>query len=445
MQVKTFDLQPATCDYSYGIAFSLPHAWRNYLILNRRRNVSCRKVWHSAWALARRYSHGRGERLVLFSRHNFDFDFGDFDDCVESYLSLSTKIKLKTSDFDYHLPESSIAQTPVEPRDSSRLLVLNRSSGEIEHRFFRDVKLFLRPNDLLILNQTRVIPARIFAKKESGGKAELLLLRKRDDLAWEALVGGKGLRVGKLVFVEFENKKIQVEILEILEGSERLIKFSEPIEPYFPKIGNIPLPPYIHEKLSNPERYQTVFAKETGSAAAPTAGLHFTSQLLDEIKNMGVKIGYVTLHVGLDTFAPVHEENPEEHKIHSEWCQLTQETADLINETKQNGGRVIAVGTTSVRTLESAGQLTTDDRRQTAVYGQRHTVSAFSGPTTLYILPGYQFKVVDAMITNFHLPKSTLIMLVSAFAGREKILKTYETAIKEGYRFYSFGDAMLIL
>jgi S-adenosylmethionine:tRNA ribosyltransferase-isomerase len=351
---------------------------------------------------------------------------------------------MKTSDFDYHLPESSIGQTPAEPRDSSRLLVLNRESGKIEHRFFRDVKLFLNPNDLLILNQTRVIPARIFAKKETGGHVELLLLRKRDDLIWESLVGGKGLRVGKLVFIEIENKKIQVEILEILEGSERLIKFSEPIEPYFPKIGNIPLPPYIHEKLSDPERYQTVYSKETGSAAAPTAGLHFTPELLNEIKNMGVKIGYVTLHVGLDTFAPVNEENPEEHKIHSEWCELTQETADLINETKQNGGRVIAVGTTSVRTLETVGQQTTDDRQQTTVVGQPSAVKKFVGPTSIYILPGYQFKVVDAMITNFHLPKSTLIMLVSAFAGREKILETYETAIKEGYRFYSFGDAMLI-
>lgn len=338
---------------------------------------------------------------------------------------------MKTSDFDYHLPESSIAQTPVEPRDSSRLLVLHRDSGKIEHRLFRDVKLFLQPNDLLILNQTRVIPARIFAKKESGGKVELLLLRKCDDLTWEALVGGKGLRVGKLVLIEIGDKKIQVEIIEILDGSERLIKFSEPIEPYFPKIGNIPLPPYIHEKLSDPERYQTVYSKETGSAAAPTAGLHFTPELLDEIKNMGVKIGYVTLHVGLDTFAPVNEENPEEHKIHTEWCELTQATADLINETKRNDGRVIAVGTTSVRTLESAGQ--------------QSLISAFSGPTSIYILPGYQFKVVDIMITNFHLPKSTLIMLVSAFAGREKILDTYNTAIKEGYRFYSFGDAMLIL
>ncbi len=338
---------------------------------------------------------------------------------------------MKTSDFDYHLPESSIAQTPAEPRDTSRLLILNRDSGKIEHKIFRDVINYLKPNDLLILNQTRVIPARIFAKKESGGKVELLLLRKRDALTWEALVGGKGLRVGKLVLIEVESKTIQVEIIEILDGSERLIKFSEPIEPYFPKIGNIPLPPYIHEKLSNPERYQTVFAKETGSAAAPTAGLHFTPQLLGQIKNIGVKVGYVTLHVGLDTFAPVTEDNPEEHKIHTEWCELTQETADLINETKRNGGRVIAVGTTSVRTLESASL--------------KSQVSAFSGPTSIYILPNYQFKVVDAMITNFHLPKSTLIMLVSAFAGREKTLETYELAIKEGYRFYSFGDAMFIV
>lgn len=339
---------------------------------------------------------------------------------------------MKTSDFDYHLPESSIAQTPAEPRDSSRLLVLHRDSGQMEHRIFRDLSLFLRPNDLLILNRTRVIPARIFAKKETGGKVELLLLRRRDELTWEALVGGKGLRVGKKVVVE---NGPQAEIMEILEGSERLIKFSEPIEPYFPKVGNIPLPPYIHEKLSDPERYQTVFAKEMGSAAAPTAGLHFTPKLLDELREEGVKIAYVTLHVGLDTFAPVTEDNPEEHKIHTEWCELPQETADLINATKNSGGRVIAVGTTSVRTLESAGRESIFELR----------ISAFSGPTDIFILPGYQFKVVDAMITNFHLPKSTLIMLVSAFAGREKILQTYEIAIKEGYRFYSFGDAMLVL
>ncbi len=339
---------------------------------------------------------------------------------------------MKTSDFDYHLPESSIAQTPAEPRDSSRLLVLHRASGDVEHRLFRDLSLFLRPNDLLILNRTRVIPARIFAKKETGGKVELLLLRRRDELTWEALVGGKGLRVGKRV--EVENGP-QAEIIEILEGSERLIKFSEPIEPYFSRVGNIPLPPYIHEKLSDPERYQTVFAKEAGSAAAPTAGLHFTPQLLDELKANGVKIAYVTLHVGLDTFAPVTEDDPAEHKIHTEWCELPQETADAINATKQSGGRVVAVGTTSVRTLEAAAQLTTNHQPLT---------TAFLGPTNIFILPGYQFKVVDAIITNFHLPKSTLIMLVSAFAGREKILSAYETAIREGYRFYSFGDAMFI-
>lgn len=335
---------------------------------------------------------------------------------------------MKTSDFDYHLPESSIAQTPVEPRDSSRLLVLHRQTGEVEHKIFRNIRDYLKAGDLLVLNQTRVIPARIFARKETGGKVELLLLRKRDELTWEALVGGKGLRVGKSVQVKDGPK---AEILEILEGSERLIRFSEPIEPYFPQIGNIPLPPYIHEKLNDPERYQTVFAKEVGSAAAPTAGLHFTPQLLDEIQALGVRVAYVTLHVGLDTFAPVNEDDPEEHKIHSEWCQLSQQTADLINETKRNGGRVIAVGTTSVRTLESAAEQT--------------VVKAFTGPTTLFILPGYKFNVVDMMITNFHLPKSTLIMLVSAFAGREKVLSTYELAIKEGYRFYSFGDAMLIL
>ncbi len=342
---------------------------------------------------------------------------------------------MKTSDFDYHLPESSIAQTPAEPRDSSRLLVLHREAGEIQHKIFRDLIDYLKPNDLLVLNRTRVIPARIFAKKETGGQVELLLLRRRDELTWESLVGGKGLRVGKKVLVE---NGPEAEILEILEGSERLIKFSGPIEPYFSKVGNIPLPPYIHEKLSDPERYQTVYSRDVGSAAAPTAGLHFTPQLLDEIKAKGIKLAYVTLHVGLDTFAPVTEENPEEHKIHTEWCELPQETADLINETKQLSGRVIAVGTTSVRTLESAAS-------QSSIVNRKSKIEPFTGPTSIFILPGYQFKVVDAIITNFHLPKSTLIMLVSAFAGREKILETYNLAIQEGYRFYSFGDAMLIV
>ncbi|RIK28577.1 MAG: tRNA preQ1(34) S-adenosylmethionine ribosyltransferase-isomerase QueA [Anaerolineae bacterium] len=349
---------------------------------------------------------------------------------------------MKTSDFDYNLPESSIAQTPAEPRDSSRLLVLHRETGKLEHRIFRDVADYLRAGDLLVLNQTRVIPARIFARKETGGRVELLLLRRRDELTWESLVGGKGLRVGKMARVE---DGPEVQIIEELNGSERLIKFSEPIEPYFSKVGNVPLPPYIHEKLDDSERYQTVYAKDPGSAAAPTAGLHFTPRLLEELQVKGVKIAYVTLHVGLDTFAPVNEENPEEHKIHTEWCELTQETADLINHTKQSGGRVIAVGTTSVRTLESATELTMDNGRQTMVNGQSSMVKAFVGPTSLFILPGYQFKIVDAMITNFHLPKSSLIMLVSAFAGREKILETYALAVKEGYRFYSFGDAMLIL
>jgi S-adenosylmethionine:tRNA ribosyltransferase-isomerase len=364
---------------------------------------------------------------------------------------LSLNRAMKTSDFDYHLPETSIAQTPLEPRDSSRLLILNRGTGKIEHRIFRDLSLILQPTDLLVLNQTRVILARIFAKKESGGRVEILLLRRRDELTWEALVGGKGLNVGKKVLLEYDrfassrrdssaksgDMALQAEIIEILTGSERLIKFSEPIEPYFPKVGNIPLPPYIHEKLADPERYQTVFAKESGSAAAPTAGLHFTPQLLADLKQKGVKIAYVTLHVGLDTFAPVTEENPKEHQIHTEWCELPKETADLINSTKNSGGRVVAVGTTSVRTLESAAI----ENRKSII---ENTVTAFIGSTNIYILPGYQFKVVDAMITNFHLPKSTLIMLVSAFAGRERILSAYETAMKEGYRFYSFGDAMFI-
>jgi S-adenosylmethionine:tRNA ribosyltransferase-isomerase len=337
---------------------------------------------------------------------------------------------VNTSDFNYLLPESSIAQTPLEPRDSSRLLVLKRETGNLEHRLFRDLGDYLRPNDLLILNQTRVIPARIFARKPTGGRVELLLLRRRDLLRWEALVGGKGLRVGSKLRVE---DGPEATILEFLDGAERLLLFSEPIEPYFPKVGNVPLPPYIHEKLSDPERYQTVYARQPGSAAAPTAGLHFTPRLLDELQGMGVKTAYVTLHVGLDTFAPVTEENPKTHKIHTEWCELPQETADAINQTKQSGGRVIAVGTTSVRTLESAAAVS------------RNGIPTYNGATSLYILPGFQFKVVDAMITNFHLPKSTLLMLVSAFVGREKILETYQVAIKEGYRFYSFGDAMLIL
>src|SRR5258707_6130274 len=304
---------------------------------------------------------------------------------------------MKTSDFDYHLPESSIAQTPAEPRDSSRLLVLHRDTGTLEHRIFRDVSDYFRVGDWLVWNQPRFIPARIFARKQTGGRVELLLLRRRDTLTWESLVGGKGLRVGTTVHVE---DGPEVEIVEFLEGSERLIKFSEPIEPYFSKVGNVPLPPYIHEKLNDPERYQTVYAKEPGSAAAPTAGLHFTPRLLEELFVKGVSIAYVTLHVGLDTFAPVTEDNPEEHKIHTEWCELSQATADVINETRTRGGRVIAVGTTSVRTLESA-------------MAGRNIVSSYNGPTNLFILPCYQFKIVDGMITNFPFSQTTLLIAIN--------------------------------
>jgi S-adenosylmethionine:tRNA ribosyltransferase-isomerase len=336
---------------------------------------------------------------------------------------------MKTSDFDYPLPPEFIAQTPVEPRDSSRLLVLHRDTGTLEHSIFHEIGNHFHPGDLLVLNQTRVIPARIFARKSTGGRIEVLLLRREDLLTWECLVGGKGLTAGKTVTIE---NGPSAEIVETLEGSRRRIRFAEPIEPYFSKVGNVPLPPYIHEKLSNPDRYQTVYAHDPGSAAAPTAGLHFTMRLLDELQDQGVKIAYVTLHVGLDTFAPVTEERPEEHQIHTEWCQLPQETADAINQTRLAGGRVIAVGTTSVRTLESAAT-------------GPGPLSTYTGNTNLYITPGYQFKIVDGMITNFHLPKSTLIMLVSAFAGRERVLQAYEIAKQEHYRFYSFGDAMLIL
>lgn len=335
---------------------------------------------------------------------------------------------MKTSDFDYELPESFIAQTPVEPRDSSRLMVLNRTTGSVEHRIFREIGDTLNPGDLLVVNQTRVIPARLPARKATGGKAEILLLRRESDTVWECLVGGKGLGGGKRLSLA---DGLEAEIVEVLEGSRRRVRFDEPVEGHLTLDGQMPLPPYIHEKLSDPERYQTVYAKTPGSAAAPTAGLHFTPRLLDELRAKGIEFAEVTLHVGLDTFAPVTEDDPREHKIHTEWCELTPAVAEKINATKAAGGRVIGVGTTSVRTLESA------------MVG-RDIISSYSGPTSIYILPGYQYKVVDAIITNFHLPKSTLIMMISAFAGRENVLNAYETAKREGYRFFSFGDAMFI-
>jgi len=352
-----------------------------------------------------------------------------------------------TSDFDYDLPPECIAQTPVEPRDSSRLLVLKRPTGQIEHSLFRELGNYLNPGDLLVLNETRVLPARLYARKLTGGKVELLLLHRDEHdpagsaLTWEVLVGGKGLTAGKRLILE---DGLQVEVLDVLEGSRRLVRFSEPVESHLTRLGHTPLPPYIHTPLANPERYQTVYARQPGSAAAPTAGLHFTSHLMAALQSQSVRFAAVTLHVGLDTFAPVSEGSPDEHKIHTEWCHVPQETADLVNQTKAAGGRVIAVGTTSVRTLESAA-VEQDEPGSGRPAPRSFSLCPFIGPTSLFILPGYTFRLVDAMITNFHLPRSTLIMLVSAFAGREMVLSTYQTAVQAGYRFYSFGDAMLIL
>ncbi len=339
---------------------------------------------------------------------------------------------MKTEDFNYHLPEEKIAQTPIEPRDHSRLMVWNRGEEKLWHRKFYEIEEFLRPGDLLVINQTKVIPARLFAKKPSGGKVEILLLKKLETNQWECLVGGKSINAGLELTTEVD---IKIKIIKNLEGSKRIILFSDSIDQYLPKIGQMPLPPYIHEPLNDQGRYQTVFAKETGSAAAPTAGLHFTAALMDRLTEKGVQFCQITLHVGLDTFAPVTEDEPEKHKIHTEWCEISEDLANLINRTAKDGGRIIAVGTTSVRTIETG-----------AINAQgEELISAFTGPTDIFILPGYQFKVVQAMITNFHLPKSSLIMLVSAFAGRENVLSLYHQAMDEGYRFYSFGDAMLIL
>ncbi len=339
---------------------------------------------------------------------------------------------MKTDDFYYDLPPERIAQTPLEPRHSSRLLVLNRQKPELEHTVFWNISDYLLPGDLLVINRTRVIPARLFAHKTTGGRVEILLLRRVDDLTWEALVGGKGLKTGSTVQVE---NGPRAEIVDVLEASRRLVRFSEPIENSLNAAGQMPLPPYIHTRLENGERYQTVYADRPGSAAAPTAGLHFTPELMEHIKVKGIDFAEVTLHVGLDTFAPVKEDDPGEHQIHTEWCEVTTETAKQINRVHRQGGRIIAVGTTSVRTLETAAQQ--------AAPGD--CVGAFSGSTALYILPGYTFKAVDAMITNFHLPRSTLLMLVSAFAGRERILDVYRQAVELDYRFFSFGDAMFII
>jgi S-adenosylmethionine:tRNA ribosyltransferase-isomerase len=340
---------------------------------------------------------------------------------------------VRTSDFDYPLPKEFIAQRPWEPRDHSRLLVFNRRIDQVDHVLFHEIGTFLQPMDVLVLNETKVLPGRLKAHKiPTGGAAEVLLIRRNSSQTWEVLVGGKGIRPGQKLQIQ---KGPAAEIVEDLGGSRRIIYFHEKIMGILDQIGEMPVPPYIHTPLEQPSEYQTVFANVPGSAAAPTAGLHFTKPLLDQLREDGIQIAKVTLHVGLDTFGPVTEEDPEKHTIHKEWCQLSPQTADIINNANQSGGRIIAVGTTSVRTLESAALLANPDQR----------VASFEGQTDLFILPGFRFQAVDALVTNFHLPRSTLLMMISAFSNREKILEIYQLAKDENYRFYSFGDAMLIL
>lgn len=353
---------------------------------------------------------------------------------------------MQLSDFDYDLPESFIAQTPAEPRDASRLMVLNRETGSIEHRIFRDIGDYLRPGDVLVMNNTRVIPARISAQKETGGHVEILLLRQLDDLHWRALIGGK--RVNPDTTLHLPGSPITAQVVQIYDGPERKVRFSAPINPHLPKLGEMPLPPYIQHQSEDPERYQTVYSRHEGSAAAPTAGLHFTADLLTNLRDTGIKLAYCTLHIGLDTFQPVKVDNITDHKIHSEYATLSATDANIINEAKLAGGRIIAVGTTSARTLETAGILSAGgdpaNPQQSENLCPWRPVIAFEQDTNLFIYPGYRWRTVDAMITNFHLPKSTLLMMLSAFTGRETILNAYEAAKQEGYRFYSFGDAMFI-
>lgn len=341
---------------------------------------------------------------------------------------------LLKSDFYFDLPEELIAQDPLEDRSSSRLLKLDKKTGEIEHHVFKEVPSFLRPGDCLVLNNTKVIPARLYGVKEdTGATIEVLLLKRKENDKWETLVKpGKKMKIGAKVV--FGDGLLKAEVVDILEEGNRLIQFSYEgiFEEVLDALGEMPLPPYITHKLQDKNRYQTVYAKYEGSAAAPTAGLHFTKELLEQIQAMGVKIAPVTLHVGLGTFRPVKEENLINHHMHSEYYEITKESADLINETKKNGGRIICVGTTSCRTIESAAD-------------ESGFVHSGCDNTEIFIYPGYRFKVLDGLITNFHLPESTLIMLVSALAGREHVLHAYEIAVKERYRFFSFGDAMIII
>src|SRR5579863_4467103 len=356
---------------------------------------------------------------------------------------------IKISDFDYNLPQELIAQTPIEPRDASRLLVVHRDTGVLEHSHFRDIGAYLRPGDLLIANQSRVIPARLLGRRaETGGAVEVLLLAERLDLGpdhWETLVRpGRRLREGNRIVFGHEadpQTMLHGEILQRTDAGGRIVRLftangstaTGAVRQRIEQLGRMPLPPYIHETLADSERYQTVYARISGSAAAPTAGLHFTPHLLDQLRGQGVRVGFVTLHVGLDTFRPVEVEDFREHKMHSEEIDLDAPTAALINETRRAGGRVVAVGTTAVRVLESAASFHDGE------------IKACHGATRLFVTPGYRFQVVDAMITNFHLPRSTLLLLVSAFASKSLIEQAYQEAIRERYRFFSFGDAMLIL
>lgn len=336
---------------------------------------------------------------------------------------------MRTSDFDYSLPTELIAQTPAEPRDSSRLMVLHRETERIEERRFSDIGDYLNPGDLLVFNDTRVIPARLPGARKTGGRVELLLLRKRSPDTWEALVKPGRVRDGEVVFVS--GNRLEAEIGEGCGGGVRVVRFSRP--ELVGLLGQVPLPPYIHQPLSDAERYQTVYARVEGSAAAPTAGLHFTAQLMQSLAEKGVRSAFVTLHIGLDTFRPVRDEDPCHHQIHSEYVEVSAETADLINRTKGEGGRIICVGTTSVRTVEGVAA------------ANQGVMAPYGGKIDLFVLPGFRFGVTDVMVTNFHLPRTTLLMLTSAFAGREFILRAYREAIERRYRFYSFGDAMLIL
>lgn len=342
-----------------------------------------------------------------------------------------------TSEFDYHLPPELIAQQPVEPRDASRLLVVHRDDGRLEHRRFRDVLEYLRSGDLLVANESRVIPARLQARKvPSGGRVELLLLARRDARRWEALVKGRRAAPGqRLALVDAAGQPgPEGRVVAVTEAGGRLVDFEEPLEGHLERLGTVPLPPYIHEPLEDPERYQTVYARVRGSVAAPTAGLHFTPELVRRARGMGIGWTSVVLHIGLDTFRPVTEEVVEAHKIHREHGALPEEAAGAVNHARREGGRVVAVGTTSVRVLETAARRAPGG-----------TVEPWEGETDLFVYPPYRFRAVDALITNFHLPRSSLLMLVSAFAGVDLVRRAYEVAVAERYRFYSLGDAMLIL